>query len=88
MTIDGNKVTRNVAYYIIGHASKFVKPGAVRMGSTLPEGFPNVVFRNPDGSRVAIVLNDASSPRTFNLRYAGRKWVISLPAGGVGTLVW
>jgi glucosylceramidase len=88
VTIDGNKVTRNVAYYIIGHASKFVKPGAVRMGSTLPEGFPNVVFRNPDGSRVAIVLNDASSPRTFNLRYAGRKWVISLPAGGVGTLVW
>lgn len=88
LTLDGNKVTRNVAYYIIGHASKFVQPGAVRIGSTLPEGWPNVAFRNPDGSKVAIVLNDASAQRTFNLRHAGHKWVITLPAGGVGTFIW
>ena len=34
VTIDGNVVTRNIAYYLIAHASKFVRPGSVRIGST------------------------------------------------------
>jgi glucosylceramidase len=34
ITIDGNNVTRNVAYYTIAHASKFVLPGSVRIVST------------------------------------------------------
>lgn len=36
ITIDGDKVTRNVAYYTIAHASKFVRPGSVRISSTHP----------------------------------------------------
>jgi len=34
ITIDGDKVNRNIAYYVIAHASKFVRPGSVRIGST------------------------------------------------------
>ncbi len=34
ITIDGNMVNRNVAYYTIAHASKFVRPGSVRISST------------------------------------------------------
>ena len=34
ITIDGNNVSRNLAYYVIAHASKFVRPGSVRIGST------------------------------------------------------
>jgi glucosylceramidase len=34
ITIDGDAVTRNVAWYSIAHASKFVRPGSVRIGST------------------------------------------------------
>lgn len=36
ITIDGDKVTRNIAYYTIAHASKFVRPGSVRIHSTHP----------------------------------------------------
>jgi glucosylceramidase len=36
ITIDGDKVTRNIAYYAVAHASKFVRPGSVRIGSTYP----------------------------------------------------
>jgi len=28
-----NNITRNPAYYIIAHASKFVRPGSVRISS-------------------------------------------------------
>ena len=34
ITIDGNNVTRNIAYYTIAHSSKFVRPGSVRIAST------------------------------------------------------
>lgn len=34
ITIDGDTVSRNLAYYTIAHASKFVRPGSVRIGST------------------------------------------------------
>jgi glucosylceramidase len=36
VTIDGNTVKRNIAYYTIAHASKFVRPGSVRIASTNP----------------------------------------------------
>ncbi|HET6556387.1 MAG TPA: glycoside hydrolase family 30 beta sandwich domain-containing protein [Prolixibacteraceae bacterium] len=34
VTLDGDKVSRNLAYYTIAHASKFVRPGSVRIAST------------------------------------------------------
>lgn len=34
VTIDGDKVSRNIAYYTIAHASRFVRPGSVRIAST------------------------------------------------------
>jgi glucosylceramidase len=36
VTINGDEVTRNLAYYTVAHASKFVRPGSVRLGSTYP----------------------------------------------------
>lgn len=88
LTIDGNKVTRNVAWYIIAHASKFVKPGAVRIGSSAVAGFPNVAFRNEDGKKAVIVLNDSGETKTVNLRYGGRKVAVQLDGGTVATIVW
>lgn len=34
ISIDGDEVSRNIAYYTIAHASKFVRPGSVRIAST------------------------------------------------------
>jgi len=34
LTIDGENITRNLAYYTIAHASKFVRPGSVRIAAT------------------------------------------------------
>ena len=36
LTIQGDAVTRNLAYYTIAHASKLVRPGSVRIASTSP----------------------------------------------------
>jgi glucosylceramidase len=83
-------VSYNAEYYVLGHISKFVRPGAVRIGSnTFGQGnIDNVAFRNPDGSTVLVVHNGASSTRTFNVSSSGRRFSTALPAGGVATFTW
>lgn len=88
ITIDGDVVIRNPAYYIIAHASKFVRPGSVRVDSSITEGLPNVAFKTPAGRKVLIVLNDASVPARFRIRESQREATGELPAGAVGTFVW
>ncbi|MBS7566875.1 glucosylceramidase [Mucilaginibacter sp. Bleaf8] len=83
-----NSVTRNVAYYIIAHASKFVRPGSVRIASNLTGSLPNVAFKNPDGKKVLIVLNSGSSTQNFNIKFNGKQVSPALPAGAVATFVW
>lgn len=88
ITIDGNTVIRNPAYYIIAHASKFVRPGAVRIGTNVPEGLPNVAFKGPQGDLILIVLNDSSAEKAFNFMHNGQMVTASLKGGAVGTFVW
>ena len=87
ITITGDSIIRNPAYYIIAHAAKFVRPGSKRVESNLLPGLPNVAFVNPNGKLVVIVYNDDSSSRSFNIA-TGKKVVSSaLNAGAVGTYV-
>ena len=79
---------RNVAYYIIAHASKFVPMGSVRIGSNSSGDIQNVAFITPSGSKVLIVENDGGTTQTFNIKF-NNKWVTtSLDAGAVATYTW
>ncbi len=87
VTIDGNDVTRNPAYYIIGVASKFVPAGSVRIESNLPQNLPNVAFKTPDGKIVVIVLNGSKAEQAFQLKLKGKYFETSLKRGSVATFV-
>lgn len=80
--------TRNVGYYIIAHASKFVPAGSVRIASNLNGNLNNVAFKTPDGKKVLIVENDGNTPELFNIKYNGRWVTTSLDGGSVGTYIW
>ena len=84
----GDSVSRNVSYYIIAQASKFVRPGSVRVASNLVDGLPNVAFVTPLGKKVLIVLNDSDHTTTFAIKFKSKIAVASLPKGAVGTFVW
>ncbi|CAN5772876.1 glucosylceramidase [soil metagenome] len=88
LTIGGSTVTRNVAYYIIAHASRFVPAGSVRIASNISGALNNVAFETPDGKKVLIVENDGSDAVTFNIRFNGMWAATTLPGGSVGTYVW
>ncbi|MES2221260.1 MAG: glycoside hydrolase family 30 beta sandwich domain-containing protein [Acidobacteriota bacterium] len=88
ITLDGDKATLNVAYYVIAQASKFVPAGSVRVDSNDVEQLANVAFRTPDGKMVLIVSNTGNFPTTFNVSYHGKAMTATLPEGDVATYVW
>lgn len=84
----GGSVSRNVSYYIIAHASKFVPAGSIRVASNNSGSLYSVAFETPEKKKVLIVLNDGASASSFNIKFKS-KWVTPvLPAGGVGTYIW
>lgn len=86
---NGNDVTYNAEYYVLGHLSKFVQPGAVRIDSTGfgEGGVQNVAFRNPDGRIVLVALNTGGQ-QNFRVSYNGQTFGYSLPAGAMATFTW
>ncbi|WP_281884626.1 carbohydrate-binding protein [Paenibacillus sp. YYML68] len=87
---DTEEVTYNEEYYAFAHASKFVVPGAVRIKSnTYGAGsIEDVAFKNPDGSKVLIVLNSSKESKLFKVRWGGQSFNYELPAGAVATFKW
>ncbi len=83
--------TYNAEYYVLGQASKFVKPGAVRIDSnTFGSGnLEDVAFKNPDGSHALVVLNaDTANAHTFNVSENGQFFTYTVPAKAVATFTW
>ena len=88
ITIDGNQVTRRLAYYTLAHASKFVRPGSIRIASNTLDSLPNVAFKTPDGKKVLIVANTSTAVQKFDVRSGTNLFTASLNAGSVGTYIW
>jgi glucosylceramidase len=82
-------VTRNIEYFALAHASKFVRPGAHRIASSTDvSGLQSVAFQNDDATKVLIVLNTGATPRGFAV-HDGASWFrYMLPAGSVVTFSW
>jgi len=87
---DDGTVTKEVEYYALGHASKFLRPGAVRVASSLPAGAPvsNVAFENRDGSEVLVAYNGTGAQQHFSVQLGNRHVTETLAAGAAATYRW
>lgn len=88
ITIDGNSVTLNPAYYIIGHASKFVRPGSYRISSNILPNLSNVAFQTPDKKIVLIVLNKMKESQKFVVKIGDRQITTEMPMEAVASFVF
>ncbi|GFP77684.1 glycoside hydrolase family 3 N-terminal domain-containing protein [Clostridium fungisolvens] len=87
---DHNNYWATPEYYITGQFSKFIKPGAVRIDSNYgsKDTVTNVVFKNPDGSLVAVVVNQTENAQSFKLTSSGAQITATIPAKNVATYKW
>jgi len=90
VTIDptSGAITRNVEYYVLGHASRFVLPGAYRV-SAVKHGdeVEAAAFVNPDVTRIAILYRK-SGEGFVTIAMDGERYSVALPNGSVATLRW
>ena len=81
-----NKIERNVAYYTIGHVSRFIVTGATRVACRRNDpALLATALQNPDGSIVIVVLNDSDTEKNCTVGFTDRS-IIHLKAEGGSVL--
>lgn len=88
VTIQNGTVTRNASYYAIGHASRFVPSGSVRIQSSHPASIRNVAFLTPDRRHVLIVLNPSDKPQSLRIKYGVDAIDVLLESNSLSTVSW
>lgn len=84
------EISRTDEYYILAHASRFVRPGAYRIGSNeTGSDLDNVAFLNVDDhSLVLLVSNSADHTQSFSVEQGDRWFKYELPAHSLATFTW
>ncbi|WP_319479753.1 glycoside hydrolase family 30 beta sandwich domain-containing protein [uncultured Draconibacterium sp.] len=85
-----SSITRNSHYYIIGHLSSVVKPGAVRIGTSgfSDAGFYYSAFENTDGTYAVVLLNSNSTSKMITLDDGTNHFSYEVPAKSVISYQW
>ena len=81
-------VTKDIEFYTLGHYSKYVLPGAVRIYSNNTPAIASVAFQNPDGSMALIAYNSTTSSQTFAVQWGAESFSYTLPATSAATFTW
>ncbi|MPS64591.1 MAG: glucosylceramidase [Chryseobacterium sp.] len=85
---DKENFTRNVGYYIIAHASKFVPANSQRISSTQAEQLSTVAFRTPESKTVLIVQNYSNNTENFNIKFKNKTAPVNITANSVATYIF
>lgn len=87
---DYKTITRNSHYYIIGHLSSVVKPGAVRIGSKgyTADGIMYSAFENLDGTEALVLLNNTDGTKNITVNSGERSFTYEVPAKAVASFRW
>ena len=88
ITLSGDSVTKNVAYYVLEHFSQFVPPGSVRVASSEMEQLASVAFVTPQHKVVLVVSNTGNFAKSFAVKYRDKFFQSTLPPESVATYVW
>jgi glucosylceramidase len=83
-------ITRNSHYYIIGHLSSVVKPGAVRIGTSgfSDPGFLYSAFENSDGTYAVVLLNSTDALKNITIDDGKQHFNYEVPAKAVISYQW
>lgn len=87
---DYRTIRKNSHYYIIGHMSVVVKPGAVRIGTTgyRDSGLDYAAFKNPDGSYALVAVNANAEALHVTIEDGENHFSYEIPAGSVISYSW
>ncbi|MEO7445946.1 MAG: glycoside hydrolase family 30 protein [Ferruginibacter sp.] len=77
------------SYYYIGHFSKFIKPGALKISSTASRSqLLTTAFKNKNGKIVVVVMNQGEEQTPYYLWINGQAAEVTAPAHSIATLTF
>ena len=80
---------KRLPYYYIGQFSRYIKPGAVKIGTTkYTEDIKVTGFKNPDGEKVIVVLNTTNEEKEVTIREDGKGISCSMDAHSITTFIY
>lgn len=80
-------ILKNPSYYYIGHFSKYIKPGAVQLASTVTQGLFTVAFENPNGSKIVVIQNEKDKDFTVDIQGFDQKIKFLSKAHSISTII-
>lgn len=86
--LDKENFAKNVGYYIIAHASKFIPANSQRIASTQTKNLATVAFKTPEGKTVLIVQNNNKSDESFNIKYNQKTALLTITGSSVATYIF
>ena len=83
-------ISRNTHYYQVAHCSKVLQPGAVRLETKgyQARGLTCQVYRNPDGSYAALMLNENKVEARLNLVTGQSSVTCKVPPMAIQSVIW
>ncbi len=82
-------IVYNTDYYAMGHFSKFVDPGAVRIySSEFSKDLDTAAFKNPDGSKVLVAFNVAATSKVMKVKWGSQSFSYVIPGETAVTFRW
>jgi glucosylceramidase len=80
-------ITKNVEYYLLAHAARFVRKGAVRLSSpnSRSQGISQVAYRNLDGSIAILAFNHTNTPLKVRFTLGSESFLYELKGGSLVT---
>jgi glucosylceramidase len=90
VTVNGTTgtVAKDIEFYTLGHYSKYVLPGAVRIYSSNTPAIATTAFQNTNGTTALVAFNISSSSQTFQVQWGEQAFCYTLPALSAGTFTW
>ncbi|AUD65340.1 hypothetical protein BK011_06430 [Tenericutes bacterium MZ-XQ] len=80
-------ILKNPSYFYIGHFSKYIKPGAVQLASTVNQGLFTVAFENPNGSKIVVIQNEKDKDFTVDIQGFDQKIKFLSKAHSISTII-
>jgi len=78
----------NYHYYYIAHFSKYIRPNAVRIGSTAAANLEVAAAENADGSIVVVVMNRSDTAATVKLKQGTKIIKPTIPAHAIVDFIY
>ncbi|WLR54810.1 glycoside hydrolase family 30 protein [Mesobacillus subterraneus] len=83
-----NEVHYNSSFYYIGHFSKFIRPGAKRIGlERTNANLQSTAFMNTDDSIALVIMNETDQIESFTVGYENEHFSAQLPPHSIATYV-